>query len=412
MLTYALIGLGGAVGSIARAWLGTAVATLTGASFPWGTILINVVGSFVIGFFGTLTATDGRFGVAPDLRSFVMIGICGGFTTFSSFSLQTLELLRDGRPGQALGNIALSVVLCIGSVAIGYSAALGLRTSRLAVVGAAAAGTMGDSMVVALHRPERVAGMISAAAQMLALGKGGRVTALAIDEPLLASLQPTEEVMTQERRDNIAERRADWVGAMRRTLDDWTKDEREKGVAARWIEVRGDAATAIVEHGRSAHILLLEQKPDDPKARARVHAALLHAGRPLLLVPAEGVGDLGTTIAVAWQDNQHVRQAVRTAAPLLAHAGRIVILRIDAGSGAPQDLPEEFAGLPAELVTAARGDEDVGTRLLSMAREAEANLLVMGSYGNGRLREKLFDGVTETILEKADLAVLMQHQDA
>ncbi len=412
MLTYALIGLGGALGSIARAWLGTAMTALTGASFPWGTMLINVVGSFVIGFFGTLTATDGRFGVAPDLRSFVMIGICGGFTTFSSFSLQTLDLLRDGRPGQALGNIALSVVLCIGSVAIGYSAALALRTSRLAVVGAAAAGTMGDSVVVALHRPERVGGMLSAAAQMLALGEGGQVTALAIDEPLLASLQPTEEVMTQERRDDIAARRADWVDTMRRTLDDWTKDEREKGVAARWIEVREDAATAIVEHGRSAHILLLEQKSNDPKARARVHAALLHTGRPVLLVPAEGVGDLGTTIAVAWQDNRHVRQAVRTAAPLLAHARRIIIIRIDAGAGAAQELPEEFAGLPAELVTAPYGDEDIGTRLLSLTREAEANLLVMGSYGNGRLREKLFDGVTETILEKADLAVLMQHQDA
>ena len=157
-------------------------------------------------------------------------------------------------------------------------------------------------------------------------------------------------------------------------------------------------------------MLLLEQGPDDPKARARVHAALLQTGRPVLLVPAGGVGDLGTTIAVAWQDNRHVRKAVRTAAPLLAQARRITIIRIDAGTVASPELPGEFAGLPAELVTAQRGDEDVGTRLLSLTREAKADLLVMGSYGSGQWREKLFDGVTETILEKADLAVLMQHQ--
>ena len=125
MLSYALIGLGGAIGSIARAWLGTVMIGLVGASFPWGTILINVIGSFVIGCFATLTATDGRF--AADTRSFVMIGLCGGFTTFSSFSLQTLDLLRDGRPGQALGNVVLSVALCLAGVGIGASVALTTR---------------------------------------------------------------------------------------------------------------------------------------------------------------------------------------------------------------------------------------------------------------------------------------------
>ena len=120
MLSYLWIGLGGAIGSIARAALALAVARITGPQFPWGTILINVVGSFVIGFFGVLTANDGRFPAPLDVRAFVMVGICGGFTTFSSFSLQTLELARDGRMAQALGNIGLSVVLCLLAVAGGY----------------------------------------------------------------------------------------------------------------------------------------------------------------------------------------------------------------------------------------------------------------------------------------------------
>jgi len=105
---------------MARAWLSLAVTRIAGPQFPWGTILINVVGSFIIGAFGTLTAHDGRFSAPVDVRAFVMVGICGGFTTFSSFSLQTLELARDGRVDQALGNIALSVVLCLLGVAAGH----------------------------------------------------------------------------------------------------------------------------------------------------------------------------------------------------------------------------------------------------------------------------------------------------
>jgi CrcB protein len=124
LTTYLWIALGGALGSVGRAWLASTVALLTGPQFPWGTILINVVGSFAIGFFGTLTSViDGRYPLPTDARAFVMIGICGGFTTFSSFSLQTLELARDGRGTQAAANVALSVVLCLASVAAGYTAA-------------------------------------------------------------------------------------------------------------------------------------------------------------------------------------------------------------------------------------------------------------------------------------------------
>jgi len=130
LLSYVLIGVGGALGSVARAWLTLAMARIAGAAFPWGTILINVLGSFVIGFFGTLTGgADGRFAAGAEARAFVMIGLCGGFTTFSSFSLQTLELLRHGRAGPALANVGLSVAVCLAAVAAGHygAAALGRR---------------------------------------------------------------------------------------------------------------------------------------------------------------------------------------------------------------------------------------------------------------------------------------------
>ena len=124
MTSYLLIGLGGALGSIGRAWLAVTVARITGPQFPWGTILVNIIGSFVIGFFGTLTASGSRFAMTVDARTFVMVGICGGFTTFSSFSLQTLELARDGRMTQAFGNIGLSVMLCLSAVAAGHYGAV------------------------------------------------------------------------------------------------------------------------------------------------------------------------------------------------------------------------------------------------------------------------------------------------
>lgn len=88
---YFWIAVGSALGGMARYWLSGVAARLVGETFPWGTLLINVIGSFVIGFFGTLTGPDGRFFVASTGRQFVMVGICGGFTTFSSFSLQSLN---------------------------------------------------------------------------------------------------------------------------------------------------------------------------------------------------------------------------------------------------------------------------------------------------------------------------------
>ncbi len=126
-ITYLWIALGGAIGSVARAWLTLAVARLTGPQFPWGTILINVLGSFIIGFFGKLTSSPNGWFVPAEARAFVMVGLCGGFTTFSSFSLQTLELFQDGQTGQALGNAALSFSLCLASVAAGYYCAALLR---------------------------------------------------------------------------------------------------------------------------------------------------------------------------------------------------------------------------------------------------------------------------------------------
>jgi CrcB protein len=122
MLAYLWVAIGGALGSVGRFWLSGLVAARFGETFPFGTLVINVTGSFVIGIFAALTIPEGR--LDPQSRAFaiqfLMIGICGGYTTFSSFSLQTLNLLRDREWFYALGNIFLSVVLCMIAVWLGY----------------------------------------------------------------------------------------------------------------------------------------------------------------------------------------------------------------------------------------------------------------------------------------------------
>lgn len=120
--SYLLIAVGGAIGSVGRAWVGMVAARSLGMSFPWGTMIINVLGSAVIGIVAATALSPSRTVISPELRIFLMVGFCGGFTTFSSFSLQTFELLRDGRAGAALANVLGSVLLCIAAAAAGYFA--------------------------------------------------------------------------------------------------------------------------------------------------------------------------------------------------------------------------------------------------------------------------------------------------
>jgi fluoride exporter len=108
MLTWMGIAVGGALGTLARYWIALWAAPIS-QWLPWGTVGINVIGSFVIAFVGTLTVPGGAHPAPEPLRLFVTVGLCGGFTTFSSFSLQTFDLLRGGAWSRACINIGLSV---------------------------------------------------------------------------------------------------------------------------------------------------------------------------------------------------------------------------------------------------------------------------------------------------------------
>jgi len=116
MATYFWIAIGSAFGGVARFWLSGVVARLMGETFPWGTLIVNVTGSLAIGIIAALTGPDGRIFMGSTTRLALMAGICGGYTTFSSFSLQTMSLFNDGEWLYGGANIAASVVLCLLAV--------------------------------------------------------------------------------------------------------------------------------------------------------------------------------------------------------------------------------------------------------------------------------------------------------
>lgn len=118
MMKILAIAAGGAAGTLLRYWAGGVIAAATGGTFPWGTMCVNLAGSFIIGFLWAMFETAA---VGPVMRSFALIGVLGGFTTFSSFTLETFSLMRDGQYRLAFLNVTVSVLAGVIMVFAGYA---------------------------------------------------------------------------------------------------------------------------------------------------------------------------------------------------------------------------------------------------------------------------------------------------
>ena len=127
--SYGSVATGSVVGGVARYLVSVLFVSQFGAGFPWSTLFVNVTGSFIIGFYSALTGPDGRLLASPRQRQFVMVGFCGGFTTFSAFSLETLRLVQSGNVHAAGVNLGVSVAGWLIAVWIGH--ALATRLNRL-----------------------------------------------------------------------------------------------------------------------------------------------------------------------------------------------------------------------------------------------------------------------------------------
>lgn len=124
------VAIGGAIGSVARFWLTELSARWWGGEFPWGTVLANVTGSFLIGLIAALPVMGPRDLLGPMGRQLLMVGIMGGYTTFSSFSLQTLTMVQHGHLAKAALNVGGSVVLCLIAVGAGYAVGAMMNSAR------------------------------------------------------------------------------------------------------------------------------------------------------------------------------------------------------------------------------------------------------------------------------------------
>jgi CrcB protein len=121
MLNLSLIALGGALGSVLRYLLSELISALVGTSLIWAVLLVNVSGSFLIGLAAGASWDHLRLADGPFMRYFVIIGLCGGYTTFSAFSLQTFSLLQSGEIARAGLNVFLSISFCLVATWAGFA---------------------------------------------------------------------------------------------------------------------------------------------------------------------------------------------------------------------------------------------------------------------------------------------------
>ncbi len=408
MLTYFYIALGGAIGSVSRAWISNAAVRALGPHFPWGTIFINVAGSFIIGFFGALTMSEGRFTAHPDARAFVMVGICGGFTTFSSFSLQTLDLARDGKLGAAFANIALSVILCLAAVTAGYESAESINEGARAPR-AATGRTMGGVILAVLDRQETVVSVLSSAARLLSVGGGGTINALAVRTLPVAELMAADQGLTHAEEARLRAAEKAWVNEVMAMTWQWEAQSAAKGISTRFIETEGDIMHIVAEHGRrSDSAAVAASVRHNGKARDALHALIFDTSRAVLVAPPGSTGEFGRVVAVAWKDDLRAPKAVLAAMPILAKAEAVHVLRAHVKEAVVPAILAEH-GIAAEAHVTAGDDGPVGAQLLELAHELGADLIVMGAYAHGEWREALLGGVTRYMLDHADLPVLMRH---
>jgi fluoride exporter len=127
MREFVFIGLGSALGGMARHAVGLAIAARWGTAFPYGTLLVNVTGAMLIGIASFFALSPGRGELSPTAASFCIVGVLGGYTTFSAFSLQAMQLFQAARWGAAAVYIAASVGLCLAGVSLGQAIAKALR---------------------------------------------------------------------------------------------------------------------------------------------------------------------------------------------------------------------------------------------------------------------------------------------
>jgi nucleotide-binding universal stress UspA family protein len=274
---------------------------------------------------------------------------------------------------------------------------------------------MSGVVLAVLEQPDTAARLLDAAWRLAELTRAARVNVLAVRTPPLATIMPTEQILTREQEGRIRAEEGRRAEALRAIFDAWVGTAEERRIAAEWSDVEGRAGEVVGNWGRRADFLVLKRPGlrDPEPDRQALHAALFDTDRPVLIVPRKrSPGPFGRRVAIAWRDDVRTTKAVLAAMRWLGHAERIDVL-VGRREGAPEprlpDILDEH-GIGAELhVLAITGQRVFGEVLLAKAHELGSDMLVMGAFARNPARSLILGGVTRHMLAHADLPVFMRH---
>ncbi len=184
------------------------------------------------------------------------------------------------------------------------------------------------------------------------------------------------------------------------------------GVSASWREETGKEDLIVARRGRLSDLIVMAQPDKESPVLETLEAALLHTGRPVLILPPDPPEKIGSTIALGWNGSEVAAKVAVAIRPLLARAERVVVLTVpDGATASAEDMVEELAwhGISAEAHAFEAGERPAGTALLAEAKALGADVLVLGGYGKSRARGIIMGSVTGYMLAESDLPVLMLH---
>jgi nucleotide-binding universal stress UspA family protein len=274
---------------------------------------------------------------------------------------------------------------------------------------------MTHSVMAVLTRPVTARAVLETARMVAERINASELKALHVRHDPMEGFLPSEEVMTPERKQAIEAAEAKKSAAIKAVFERWAGDSGQSAKAD-WVEVTGPVEQAVADIAARTNLVAVGHPSDgrDPDASAALHALLFKSRIPVLLAPLAPPACVGRHVAVAWKRNEPTERAIQAALPLLLKANRVTMLLGDEEAD-PASFPAAIvdkaraAGIPIDIREFATAPRNIGAALLHETRSCGADLLVMGAFAHGRLRELILGGATEEILRGADLPVLLRH---
>ena len=272
---------------------------------------------------------------------------------------------------------------------------------------------MAEVVLVVLRRPEQATGLLDAASCLAALVGEARIQALTVREPIHVGALAAEALMDEA--DSVLEakqREGLRIADLKARFDRWAAAADGGRPAGHWVQAEGNAPAIIGEYGSRADIIVAGQPAEDDRpGRQAFRAALFGTDRPVLMVPPRSITPFGRCVAIAWRNEKTAVRAVIPALRCLAAAERVHVLVGLRGRSEQPEIPAILMehSIRAELHVLPIGGRPFGEALLDMAHRLSADLLVMGAYAHSPLRELILGGVTQHMLDHADLPVFMRH---